>query len=155
MGDDDRCEQKGKRRASPRELERSIEDRLRQRDEDREVERARRHVEEAPIPAQVLDMQARELAGSDPMTEALWEQLSMNVDLIRRCKELEKILHKRQPSPEWDHHHSPKRHRDSRFQHSDYRRRDEIDDFLEGDGDFPVRRNWPPRERGWGGHSAH
>ncbi|SJL16372.1 uncharacterized protein ARMOST_19894 [Armillaria ostoyae] len=154
--EDDRRDRKGKRRASPREMERQqiSDDHLRRWDEGRETERARRHAEEAPILEQVMELQARELTGDDSTAGALQEQLSMNIDLMRRCKELEKMLHKRQSSPEWDHHPSPKRHRDSRFQHQEYRRHDEIDEFLEGDGDYPARRHWAPREQGRGGHSA-
>lgn len=76
----------------------------------------------------------------DLIIGVLWEQLSMNRELMWQCNELEKLLNKQQPSPTWDHYQSPKQYHDSRAMVDHCRWEDEIDEFLKGDGDFPSHR---------------
>ncbi|SJL05236.1 uncharacterized protein ARMOST_08602 [Armillaria ostoyae] len=74
----------------------------------------------------------------------------MNLELVRQCNELEKLLHKCQPSPNWDHSPLQKQVRDSQNHQGDTRHQynRDLDNFLEGDGDFPpFRWAWPPQDR--------
>lgn len=120
IGDDSRPQTKGKRRTTQRELDqqREEEDSLRREERARDVEHAHLRAERAPIPRDVLDIQAQELVDTtrvapDSTTSALRDQLSMNAELMRRCDHLEKLLMKRQLSPEEDNGSSLKRHRES------------------------------------------
>ncbi|PBK86363.1 hypothetical protein ARMGADRAFT_1035552 [Armillaria gallica] len=108
---------KRKQRVSTHDLEQQqlAEDHRCQCEEDRNIDCARQRAETAPIPKQILELQAQELAdmhGSpdNAMTGALRDQLSMNQDLMHQCKELKKLLHKHQPSPEWEYQHSHKQY---------------------------------------------
>lgn len=115
-------ENKGKARASYQELEwqREMDDTERQRKVDREEwdHRDAAHIcaEHEPIPQHVIDMQMRDFEEHrpDPTANALHDQISINVKLMRRCEELEKLLNKRQLSPDGRQNQSSKRHRDSR-----------------------------------------
>lgn len=153
-------DQKGKGRASHRELEdqRELDDLIRHREEAREDERRMEHaricMERAPIPQHVINMQARDFEEHQPdsMASALHDQISRNVDLTCRCEELEKMLSKRQLSPDGCYSQSAKRQRDMRpYQFETHRRMEaEMDDYLAEGKDYPLpHRQW--RERGRGG----
>ncbi len=68
----------------------------------------------------------------------LRKQLSMNLELVRCCNELEKLLHKQQSSPNRDHSPLQKRVHDL-CNHNNARNRHnrEMDEFLESDRDLP------------------
>ncbi|PBK90625.1 hypothetical protein ARMGADRAFT_1111103 [Armillaria gallica] len=145
-------DRKGKGKASRQQLDRDreVDDYHHQRDEyrenEREVERARRRAEQAPILQHILDMQARDFADAGDMcndhtANMLRSQLSMNADLMRHCTELEKMLMKRQLSPGGYLGH-----------HMQHRIDAELDEFLEMDDDYPLPcRQWN-REHGRGIH---
>lgn len=83
--EDSRQDRKGKGRATCQELDREMdrEDRRRRYAEEQDTERACLHVERAPIPPQVAEMQRRELDMEHPETVvALRDQISMNVELL-------------------------------------------------------------------------
>ncbi len=154
-------DRKGKNKALYRDLERQREfeedNRRREagREEGRRREQARLHAEQAPIPQHVVDMQLCnfEEQHSDSTADALRDQISMNVELMRRCDELKKLLTKRHLSPDERHGHSSKRQRESRPSQTEQRRQADYDDYLAEDEDYPVpRRQW--RERGRGGFSG-
>ncbi len=144
---------KGKKRASARDMER-LQEVEEHRRHDCDLEYAYRRAEREPIPQHVIDLQRREFEQnqslqSDQTANALRDQMSLTVELQRRCTELEKLLSKRQLSQGESRGHSPKRLQDGRGYQGDRRRIDaDLDDFLEEDDDYPfARRNWAPRDR--------
>ncbi len=60
------------------------------------MECAQLRTERTPIAQHVVDMQMREFeeCRPDPTANALHDQILMNVELMRRCEELEKMLSK-------------------------------------------------------------
>ncbi|PBK82269.1 hypothetical protein ARMGADRAFT_1038729 [Armillaria gallica] len=106
----------------------------------------------------VVDMQMREFEEHrpDPMVNMLCNQISMNVELMRRCEELEKMLSKRQLSPDRRQNQSSKCHWDSCPSQLEHRcQLEEYDNYLVEDEDYPTPcRQWRDvqwRDRGHGG----
>ncbi|KAK0242146.1 hypothetical protein EDD85DRAFT_785312 [Armillaria nabsnona] len=99
-----------------------------------------RTIEEEPIPREVIELQESELqnVGDRPAGDtaaALWEQITLNIDLMKWYNELEKLLWKRQLSPNGDKNSTPKRMKDSCRTASSDRRQTEndFDTFLMDD----------------------
>ncbi len=154
---------KGKKKASRQEV---VDEERRAARERRERERTFmeercREIEEEPIPREIIEIQERELRNVDTghagNTEAaLREQITLNLDLMKRYNALEKLLRKRQLSPSGEENGEPKRMRDSRRTASNDRRQTEndFDMFLldDEDGDDRSRqRTSRGRGRGNGG----
>ncbi|PBK96173.1 hypothetical protein ARMGADRAFT_1077683 [Armillaria gallica] len=144
-------DQKGKGKASHQQLDwdRKVDNYHHRSDEyrenEREVERARRRAEQTPIPQHILDMQARDFADAS----------NMHND---HTTNLEKMLTKRQLSPGGYLGHHSKCQREShghQHQHKAQCRIDaELDEFLEMDDNYPLpRRQWN-RECGQGGYTG-
>ncbi len=117
--DDEPCQKrnhgKGKKKASRQEV---VDEERRAARERRERERTfmeeqRREIEEEPIPREIIEIQERELRNVDTghagNTEAaLREQITLNLDLMKRYNALEKLLRKRQLSPSGEENGEPK-----------------------------------------------
>ncbi|PBK61981.1 hypothetical protein ARMSODRAFT_981156 [Armillaria solidipes] len=121
-----------------------------------EMERARR----VSIPQRTIDMQERDVRSNqgpsnDSTTSALHHQLSLNLELMKKCNELEKMVNKWQLSPSGQGGNPVKRQQESHTSQAEHRRRvnREYDEFLQEDqGDTTPRRpSWNERERGRGG----
>ncbi len=149
---------KGKRRATREEMMADERQAMRDRQERHRAttKERRRAVEEEPIPREIIERQERELrhvgAANPGDTEAaLRSQITMNLDLMKRVNELEKMMTKRQLSPSGEENGAPKRMRDNR-RTEDYYRRPSDKDFEkfaldEEDDGF---RNRQPTSRGRG-----
>ncbi|PBK70534.1 hypothetical protein ARMSODRAFT_1018061 [Armillaria solidipes] len=122
------------------------------------LEDRRRAIEEEPIPREIIERQERELQNVGAVnpgdTEAaLRDQISLNLDLMKRFNELEKMLTKRQLSPNGEENGAPKRMRDNHRAESSNRRQNE-NDFerftLDDEDDGYRSRQSTPRGRGRG-----
>ncbi len=92
------------------------------------------------------------------MEAVLRDQISLNLDLMKRCSELEKMLMKRQLSPNGEENGAPKRMRDScRVKSSDrHHYENDFDRFTLDDEDNHFRsRHSTPRGRGCGTWTGH
>ncbi len=107
---------------------------------------------------EIIEIQECELHNVDTghagNTEAaLWEQITLNLDIMKRYNTLEKLLRKRQLSPSGEENGEPKRMRDSHRTASNDRQQTENDfnTFLLDDEDWDDRsRQQTSRGRGRG-----
>ncbi len=127
------------------------------------IEDRRRAIEQEPIPREIIERHACKLwnvgtTNPSDTEAALRDQISLNLDLMKRCSELEKMLTKRQLSPNGEENSAPKRMRDNRRTENTnrYKNENDFDGFTLDNGDNNFRSHQStPRGRGCGTGIEH
>ncbi len=102
-------------------------------------------------------MRGNQGLSNNSTTTVLCHQLLLNLELMRKCNELEKMVNKQQLSPSGQGRNPVKWQRDTHNHQADQHHRidNEYNAFLQDDWGNTTPRwpSWNERERGWGGPS--